>query len=322
MTKPFVFTIKIAVSVLLLQFLFFRVDYREISSVFYRLDIRDFFAAFAVLFLAVLVGVLRWRIFLSVFTKVSFRDLALLNIVGLFYSVFLPGGALTGEAVKFYKSFGIPAKRSDVIFSILMDKATGFIAFALLGMGAFLMSSAEVENSVGILMAFAFCVFGSVLFLLLFYPPVFYFLRSVFDKMFGKSGGRFKNFCVVAFSTLLAYVGKYKILCVSLLYGLVFQFLNCAGIFIVAKSLHLPVSFLDIVWVYALVSIILFVPASIMGLGLREVSFVYLLGLLSISAAASAGLSFVVFLLSLSFALLGGVLEVGLFAVKRLNLSL
>jgi hypothetical protein len=58
-----------------------------------------------------------------------------------------------------------------------------------------------------------------------------------------------------------------------------------------AQGLHIPVSFLDLVLLVPLISLISLIPISIAGWGLREMGAVWLFGLVGLSRADALALS-------------------------------
>jgi len=73
----------------------------------------------------------------------------------------------------------------------------------------------------------------------------------------------------------------------AILLGAIFQLAITAGLYFIILSIGLKISFLNLIWINSLVSAATMLPVTILGIGLREVSFVYLFGLFGLSQASS-----------------------------------
>jgi hypothetical protein len=76
-----------------------------------------------------------------------------------------------------------------------------------------------------------------------------------------------------------------------------------------AISINMDIDLLSIFWIVSFVSLILLIPVSVMGLGLREGSFVIFLGMIGIADVKSLSLSLLVSLMLIVIASFGGVME-------------
>ena len=93
------------------------------------------------------------------------------------------------------------------------------------------------------------------------------------------------------------------------MYGLVYQLLNSLCIYFLFLSLNLKLTFFDLLWINTLASVVTLIPITILGLGLREGSFLFLLGLIGFTSAQALSLSLLISIIYLMNGLVGGAIE-------------
>ena len=76
-----------------------------------------------------------------------------------------------------------------------------------------------------------------------------------------------------------------------------------------ARALRIAAPAMDLGWIRAVLDLVLILPVSIAGLGVRDASLVTMLGHLGVASAAALAFSFVLLARTLFVALLGGLLE-------------
>jgi hypothetical protein len=91
--------------------------------------------------------------------------------------------------------------------------------------------------------------------------------------------------------------------------GVLFQLLAVWVTMILAHSLGINISVFDWFWMFSLVSVAVFVPITIGGLGVREGIFVGLLGFFAVPPAEAVVLSLSVFALQILAGTVGGIFE-------------
>ncbi len=88
------------------------------------------------------------------------------------------------------------------------------------------------------------------------------------------------------------------------------QLLNVLVFFLLLKSIDLDVPFVSIGWIKSVVVLLIMIPISISGMGLREGSFILLLGAFGVSDNSAFAYSVIVYALTRVLpGLLGGLLE-------------
>lgn len=192
-----------------------------------------------------------------------------------------------------------------------MDRATGLISLIFIGATGLFVSSSFILQKYALSVIFTALIFLALIFLVLFTNKIAGGVESFSNHFLNseKNSKSFRVFLNKVINSILVFRGSYKILAISLFYGALFQFLATAGIYFLSLSIGINIYFIDLLWINALASIILVLPVTVLGLGLREGSFVYLLGLLGISNASALSFSLLVSFFYLSINALGGTVE-------------
>jgi uncharacterized protein (TIRG00374 family) len=138
-------------------------------------------AAISIFPLTFLITSLRWHLLLrAVGISIGFVRAAVINMVGFFYSTFLPGST-GGDLIKaIYAARMAPQLRTRAVMSVIIDRAIGMLGLVILGgsMAAYLALSphkvgdAVAERCAQIAIGAAAMVSAVVLFLIVFYVPM------------------------------------------------------------------------------------------------------------------------------------------------------
>jgi uncharacterized membrane protein YbhN (UPF0104 family) len=91
-----------------------------------------------------------------------------------------------------------------------------------------------------------------------------------------------------------------------LLLSIAAQVIVVVAVYLIGRSLGMAVSFWYFFLIVPLVGLVESVPVSIYGIGLRDVSYVYLLGLAGVPRPQSLSLSVLYVVLTVFYALFGG----------------
>ncbi len=277
MKRRLVFLLQLGVSVALLAWIFRDPGFRaDMIHTFAKADPLWGLAALAVSGVGILLGFLRWGIFLRV---VGIREspwtIFRIAAVGLFFNSFLPG-AVGGDAVKAGWLAARGAKARDALLSAVMDRMSGLGALVLCSLlfislrFSWLMQSPVV--AVMIHMVFLYLAVVSGLVGLSFVLAS----RGAVDRLPARFPGRHAiQECAAAYrlfldrwpQTLLAALISVAIL---LAYFLTFYFSAC--------SLGVRMPLLDFLALMPAVDILAALPISLGGFGIREGALVAILG--------------------------------------------
>lgn len=306
MNKYFVYFVKFVISVGFVFYLFKKTPLSEVSGIFLNINHSFLIIGILIFVFCWLLNSKKWGILLSyIGFKEKTNKLFKLNLISIFYASILPGGQLTGETIKCYKITKDSDEKAKLVFSVFMDRITGLIAIIFLGLIGVVITDSVFSSLDKIRWLFVLGTIGSVLFLLFYVERIAKKAKGFFDFY----QGRFRKVFDKILNLFFIYEGAYKSLFLSIIYSLVFQALNTMSVYFLALAISLNLNIFDLFWINALVSVILVLPITVMGLGLREGSFVFLLGLLGVTNSSALSLSLLVSVVYLFIGLSGGVIE-------------
>lgn len=234
-------------------------------------------------------------------------------MIGHFFAMLLPG-QLFGEASKVVYLAG-EAKRSGVTgrvevlaASVVVDKITGLTGLIIIGITGAVFGS-RLEH-VQYLPFYFIAMLAGLSFLLICLR--FHWCCSLVDRICVFCETKLPRTKRVV-ASLRRVVGAWKLylnfpvkLAVSILMGIIYQAMIVGIHIILCRYLNISVSFFDLCWICAFQAIIVLLPVTIAGIGLREGGYVGMLGLLGIPASSSLALSLSIFSLQIIGALIGG----------------
>jgi len=297
--------------ILALLFVFFHYSsFDGIMKVLRTTSLSWFALAFAISLLQNIFSSIRfWLLLRKQAISISLSKLIGINIGVRFYSFFSPISSV-GSILRFQRLIsaekiaeGLAAFGANRVFEILF----------LFSMGVF-WGLTSINRDV--LNPFAFIVYLLALILALWFAFKFSDFITAWTerkqenasskiwlwiyRVIGKFFRSFSIYRTFSFNEVLTLLG------IALL-GDLFSLLGFA---LVALSLHIPISLVDMGWIRALMLLAAFTPITLPGgFGMREVSAVVLMTSLGISAELSAAFSLLLYARSVFTALFGGVVE-------------
>lgn len=269
--------LKIA-SVILFTLLLLNADWETCIPVFGKLSLIHLFFCFLLFYIGYFVKVTRWKNILEGYDiHESYFTL---------FKVFLIGGYLglisPGKIGDFGRLYYLNDKNDSnaILSSLIIDRINDLIALLLLGgIGFYYLITfheipLEINLATIVIVIVLITVFTFVIYLL-FKNKILHFL-SVF-----KSGISFYNTIYQLTATIFAMI---------LLYG-TFN--------VVANDIGFEIPFLDIFFIGVLSGIINLLPVSIHGIGVREISLIYLLSLYHVVSDIALAYSLIIFALQI-----------------------
>lgn len=278
---------KIGVGSALLILVLMRVPLDGVLVAFSQLRPVDVALAVVLYFVAHGVNALKLRLLLP---QLSVRQALRFTMIAVLYGTALPG-QLAGDAVKAFRLTRAASRAGDVsatISAVTIDKVLGLFALLALtavglGLDAAVFGASAVKV-VGIgLTAFI------ILLALVVAAPVPAFLQK----------------WTVKFSAWRRLTLRPSTLLQSLLLGVVFQGLSIIVFAVLGTALGLELSIASWAVVVGLVSVVLLLPVTIAGVGLRDGSLVGLIALLGQSQSAALALSLTLLALNILGAAVG-----------------
>lgn len=281
----------------------------KVSSALMGINVPAFLLAILIYIISIFISSARWRLFLPEGFKM--KKLFSLYMIGSFFNNILPG-VIGGDAVKAYYLNNelknninlLPGTQhshlTTAIASVFMDRYIGFAAMMSIGLTAF---------------PFGFIYFrGSYIEWVL--PAIASLFVIGSFLLFGLRIGRRVRFISDFYDFFVNYKKRKKILMKAFLLSVLVQIPGILSVYTLSLGLKTDVPLLPLFIFIPIISTISTLPISISGLGVREASFVLLLGFLGITAEQATAISFSWFL-SIAAGSLPGLLEYLRYRKKR-----
>jgi len=283
------------IGLLILLFILTKLNFRTFVIQFKHIDLYLLCTAIFLNLPLLFTKSKRWKIFLntqklSISTKKAFS----IYLSSLYIGFITPGRL--GEIIKaFYLKQDRVTSFSKGLSSAIMDRLLDLYLLILLG------SFAVYYFFKGRGISFEF-VFGTVIVLslpiIILHPK---FLNLLTRFIFGKIVPiKFKDKLNESFNEFSE--GMNQIINPILLFGIFLTVLSYSIFFfqcyLVARSMGLPISYIELALIMSIVNLITFIPISISGLGTREASMIFLFKTIGLSTEVAVFFSFLVFFTS------------------------
>lgn len=264
--------LKILISVVLIYFIFNKLNVTEVVETFKKANPLHLLFALVLFAVSKMIAAFRLNLYFHelqvLLTQKSNLELYLL---GMFYNLFLPGG-IGGDAYKGYvikKHFEVETKK--VVAVLVLDRLSGllllFIYACVLAMFVKNDDLADFKILMGLAIPLSLVVF--------------YFLNAKFFK----------------------YV--LPVFWRSITYSAFVQLAQLVCVFFILKSLGIETNAVAYLFIFLISSIVSVIPLTIGGIGSRELTFFYGAAWLGLTESTSVGISILFFLITALVSLFG-----------------
>jgi len=250
-----------------------KIDLHLVGAILEKSHIAYLVIAFAAFNISKVISAIRLMQYFRVMSlKIECALNLMLYYIGMFYNLFLPGG-IGGDGYKIYwlnKHYS--ARVLQLFKALLLDRISG-----LYGLGFLMLTMLPWSQFVDI---FPWLKPVSIALLILVYPAAY-----IFNRLF--------------FSSFLS------VFAVTSVQGLVVQVfqLICAVCILFAINVEVHIS--EYLVVFLISSIVAVLPLTIGGIGARELTFVYLLGMIQLDVHQGVALSVIFFVITALSSLIG-----------------
>lgn len=293
--------VKISITVSLVFIIVYKIDICTIIQNFKGYSVGYFVTAFVVSLIVNLIGSFSLH---AVYPKEKVLDIFKVTLKSNFYAMALPG-QLLGETTKIFLLSKEQSSLSERVSAVVIDKFLNAIAMIIVGgIGLFLSPNMqEVILQRCLFAGFAIMVLGL---LALKNEKLLHLLEKNIDRVIkNEKWLRKSEECLNTWSN---YSNKNRELIISGILGIVYQLVIAVTYYVIGLGLGIEVSFWDYCWINAMLTLILFLPVSIGGLGVREATLIGFLGELNINAEKAVTLSVLMLGIQLLRAAIGGLL--------------
>ncbi|HEY4519778.1 MAG TPA: lysylphosphatidylglycerol synthase transmembrane domain-containing protein [Candidatus Paceibacterota bacterium] len=310
-------TAKIVVTAGLLFFLFWSIDVGQLWEHIRTIPLYALLIIALAWWVATILNTVRWAVLLRIQgLAISLFRLLKYNLAFTFYTVALPGGKVSAEAVRIYQIVRDTEQgmRERAALSAIADRtvaALTFVALSLASAPLLLETLPSLPSwflyalavSIVVVAVSVFVPFESLLFWFSHFLPEV--LRGPLSQI-GSSFALFRHYPMK--------------LCMAFAFSIVSALAMAGGVHVVVMSLGIGASFGVTLAAFSVGTLAAMIPLTVAGIGIREGAFTYLFAALS-GASLEVGLSVSLVALAASFlvAFVGGSVECHrLFAHSRL----
>lgn len=293
----------LGVSAALLVVLFRTIDPHTVILALAGAHSLPMLSALAATIAAWVLMAVKWRTLIH--RHISFSTALSLTFRSLFYGFVLPG-QIAGDVYRsvVFMRRGIAALG---MASVVTDRILGLLALVIVGLtGASLSPALRGSSSWGLVMT-ASASLGALCLLALTLVPK---LPAFVTRWNPRPGSIHRHLALRAQSFAVAFASFPTGARVrGFIYSLGFQAMCVLALFFLGNAFDAGVTLADWGWVFALASVVLLVPISIGGIGIREGTLVGALGLIGVSGHSSLPIGVALTLLTAIGALAGAFLE-------------
>lgn len=298
--------IRIVVSTALIAWVLSRIDIAETLRLVAGADPLLLLAALGLNFVGSILTASRWRILLEVQGATASRfHLVQRWMEACFFNQFLPS-TIGGDTKRIYDSWKLGASKSGAVAAVGVDRLLGLAALLAFGFVAFWISAAQLssDGTEVILIGAGVLVLGLAIYLV-FHPPAFF--RRLLGAVINMSPGFVRRLAEKVSRAFTPYHGKTGVLASGLFWSFLLQFNVICFYALVGAAVGLDISFLVYMQVIPVASVVLLLPITINGIGLREGIFALLLAGFAVSGDAAVAFAWTSFIVFSVFGLLGGI---------------
>ena len=234
------------------------------------------------------------------------REVMEINLVTLFYSLFLPGGGITAIMIRFYRLTRSDRRYAATLAAIVCDRLLATATMCVVGLTFWLLDGPSRSQPALIVLLAASATAALAL------SPMF---NSAPAELISRLASRLpvvrglwpRIAEALAVFRAIPRRGQLGIAALSL----AAQVLGVAVYYLLARAIGVGTSFVALGWMRSTATLVAILPFSVSGLGLREGTMVQLLGGRGVPGNAALAYSLLVFGVTiLSVGLLGGLIEV------------
>ena len=301
--KTILIILKAIVSISLLSYIITNIDWKEVLS---NLGKANFALLFVVFFLYVLEQVeltYKWRVLISARgIKVSLFRLCIINSIGTFWGLFLPSSVGT-DVVRGYYLVKNNSEKAISVSSIFVDRISSMFSLLLLGIVFILLAGDMISKFNLSTYIIPFSIIITILFYLFQREKTAHYLK---DKLNLLKYKKVFDLLIKLHFSLLEYKKYPKALVSSFVLSILVQLTRVMIYYFVAMAYNISVPIIYFFIFVPVIMLVLMIPISIGGLGVREGTFIAFFSLVGMSINEAVIISFTTSLMVNFINLLGG----------------
>ncbi|MEO5988026.1 MAG: lysylphosphatidylglycerol synthase transmembrane domain-containing protein [Candidatus Eisenbacteria bacterium] len=296
---------KVVISLALFAWLFQRVQWSNIVATIGRAHWEWLGGAFGLLILSNILGAYQWnRLMRAVGIQIPFLKVCSYYHVGLFFNNFLPAN-VGGDLARIFDATRSGTTRTAAFSTVLMDRMVGTVALAGLAVVTTLPAIDRFHLAAVYLGVLAFFTFAVTMLWAVFHPRLLHAITEVLERV---GLGRFRPALEELSARLEGFRGQKRLFLELFMVATIVQIMRIFVHVLVARALnvHVPVAYFFLF--VPLLAVIVSLPISLNGIGVREGVGILLFGMVGLDRGSAFSLQFTTYLVAVAVSLIGGIL--------------
>ena len=294
---------KVALSLGLMALVLMRIPLDQLAATLRQADPRWLIAALALMLTSNVIGSLQWsRLLRVVEIRIPFWKVCAYYHIGLFFNNFLPAN-IGGDIARIADSSRYGPTKTAAVSAVLMDRLIGTFALAGLALVSTLPAVTHFRLALIYLALLAFFLASATLLWALLHPA----LIPAAQRLLARIGLRqLAPHLADLMLRLEGFRARPGLLARMVLLATVTQVSRIGVHALVARALGIAVPFQYFLLFVPLLAVIVSLPISLNGIGVRESAGVVIFGLVGVGQTHAFSLQFTTYLVAVAVSLLGG----------------
>jgi uncharacterized membrane protein YbhN (UPF0104 family) len=305
LSAPARYGLRLLVAVALLTFVFSRVPLESVLSALRDTHPLGILAAYLAALGVQFLASARLQVLLtSQDVELAVREVFEINLASRFYSLFVPGGNLTGMGIRIFKVFRLGSRVAAAGAAVIADRLIATLTLCALGL-VFWAAQSPPPNAIWLaVFAGCFAALAIVMWLLSRGSWPEWLERHIGKREYGDRLASLRRAVHQSGRLRGRLLGRVATL------SLATHLAGIACYWLVASAMQLGLSPIEVGWVRSVMLLVTLLPISLAGLGIREAGAYLAMSFYGVEASIAVTFSVLVMLVSvLGTGLLGGLLE-------------
>lgn len=303
MNKKQRYALNAVISIILIATIIYMTGAGRVEEQLSRMIIPIFLLAVLIENFGVAISAKKWQMLLKMKDiNVSFPTAWKYYYIGTFFNAFLPT-SVGGDAVKAYSISKKLERREEGFSSVIMDRMTGLVA--VLGIGSVsLIAGWNIIPESAIVLCLPIFVLPVMLLGVIFKTDFFGRVMKwgIFYRL-----GKFRDFVEKTYVSVREYKNRGREMIYIMLISLFYHFLLIINNYVLSIALGLEVPIYYFFIFIPVAEILVFLPITVQGFGVREGTYVALFSSVNIAGASAFALGFSDQIVKLIGNVIGGV---------------
>ncbi|MGI9291000.1 MAG: lysylphosphatidylglycerol synthase transmembrane domain-containing protein [Gammaproteobacteria bacterium] len=306
MKKPLLIVAKIVISTSLIAWILQKSDLATIWDTIKQANFALILAAFVLFYVGYLIIAKRQHTLLKAQNiQVTIPFLLQSFAIGMFFSNLLPS-TIGGDASRMYDVWRVGGSKSKAVSVILIDRFFGMFALMIYGLIAAILSTGVRQAVPGIVVYMALGVLAMLTILWVVFGSGARLIDWFQNLHLGPFGfiQRVANKIIAGFEL---FKGRGDVLIKATAWSFLLQFNVIMHFVLVAMALDIEVPIHAMFIIIPLATLLMLLPLSINGIGIRETAFVFLFGIYGVSVESAVAFAWVALAMLMVQGVVGGI---------------